>query len=630
MKILQDISTAEGILNIALPSLIILGLGWMFIQFLKHKAAPLRSGIVFMIMLVLLFLPILTLSSSLLGFKPIQTILPFELDSSPILVDGNSLNTASGTDEAINENTIISSNLISKTFKKIFGSGPFVIKALNLFGVLWGLGVVLLLFRFVYGLSSLKNLKKGIVEVKNNRISQVLEEAELAFQKSMKIKIFKSSEVSSPIVLGFFKPLILVPRGLIEKMRDKELRVVLLHEMSHIFHRDQITVVLQRIFLILNWWNPLAYTLSADFSRAREEISDNHVLLKNDKREYAECLVNLAEKTSLSIHFLVPAAIVSPHIPLTERIKNILSKERNMETQLKKSTVGVILFVSLLLIGMIAGYRLTFAAVDNKVLPEIVTSNEITDHNVVQEKEKQKKEESTPVRATGEIKPPKLIKRVDPIYPEIARQSKVEGVVILEATTDIYGRVQETKILRSIPLLDQAAIDAVMQWVYEPFMIDGKPRGVIFTVTVVFMLKSEKKKQIKAPGVEGGVKGGVEGGVEGGVIGGVVGEVEARAGGPVRATGEIKPPKRIKGVDPIYPEEAKKEGIEGVVILEATTGIYGRVQETKILRSIPELDQAAIDAVMQWVYEPFMIDGKPRGVIFTVTVVFMLKSEKKK
>ena len=63
-----------------------------------------------------------------------------------------------------------------------------------------------------------------------------------------------------------------------------------------------------------------------------------------------------------------------------------------MQTQLKKSTVGVILFVSLLLIGMIAGYRLTFAAVNNKVLIEIFTSNEITDHNVVQEKEKQKEE----------------------------------------------------------------------------------------------------------------------------------------------------------------------------------------------------------------------------------------------
>ena len=98
-------------------------------------------------------------------------------------------------------------------------------------------------------------------------------------------------------------------------------------------------------------------------------------------------------------------------------------------------------------------------------------------------------EVEAPVRAIGEIRPPKLIKEVSPVYPEIARQARVEGVVIVEATTDIYGRVQNIKILRSIPLLDQSAIDAVRQWVYEPMIINGRPRGVIFTVTVRFQLK---------------------------------------------------------------------------------------------------------------------------------------------
>jgi TonB family protein len=94
-----------------------------------------------------------------------------------------------------------------------------------------------------------------------------------------------------------------------------------------------------------------------------------------------------------------------------------------------------------------------------------------------------------PVRAIGEIKQPKLIKRVEPVYPEEARQAQVQGIVILEATTDIYGRVASIKVLRSIPPLDQAAIDAVRQWVYEPMIINGEPRGVIFTVTVTFELK---------------------------------------------------------------------------------------------------------------------------------------------
>ena len=61
--------------------------------------------------------------------------------------------------------------------------------------------------------------------------------------------------------------------------------------------------------------------------------------------------------------------------------------------------------------------------------------------------------------------------------------------MILEAETDIYGRVASIKVLRSIPLLDQAAIDAVKQWTYEPMIIDGKPRGCVFTVTVRFTLK---------------------------------------------------------------------------------------------------------------------------------------------
>jgi TonB family protein len=179
-----------------------------------------------------------------------------------------------------------------------------------------------------------------------------------------------------------------------------------------------------------------------------------------------------------------------------------------------------------------------------------------------------------------------LIKIVNPVYPEIAKQAQVEGVVILEATTDIYGRVINTKILRSIPLLDQAAIDAVRQWIYEPMIIDGKPRGVIFTVTCTFERDEEDE--------------------------------------PVRAIGDIKPPKLIKMVKPVHPEIAKQAIVEGVVILEATTDVYGRVVNTKILRSIPLLDQAAIDAVRQWIYEPMIIDGKPKGVIFTVTVVFEL------
>lgn len=97
-------------------------------------------------------------------------------------------------------------------------------------------------------------------------------------------------------------------------------------------------------------------------------------------------------------------------------------------------------------------------------------------------------EEDDPVRAGGTVKPPKLIKRVVPGYPEIARAARVEGTVILEATTDIFGRVVRVHILKSIPLLDEAAASAVRKWVYEPLLLYGKPRAVVFTVKIKFEL----------------------------------------------------------------------------------------------------------------------------------------------
>ena len=94
-----------------------------------------------------------------------------------------------------------------------------------------------------------------------------------------------------------------------------------------------------------------------------------------------------------------------------------------------------------------------------------------------------------PIVAVGEVKPPRLVRRIEPAYPDIARLSQVQGIVILEATTDIYGRVAAVRVLRSISLLDAAAIDAVRQWVYEPLLVNGRPRPVTFTVTVSFVLK---------------------------------------------------------------------------------------------------------------------------------------------
>jgi periplasmic protein TonB len=94
-----------------------------------------------------------------------------------------------------------------------------------------------------------------------------------------------------------------------------------------------------------------------------------------------------------------------------------------------------------------------------------------------------------PYRTGGVIQQPRRITDVAPVYPMPARLTRVEGVVIIEAIISTTGEVQDARILKSVPLLDQAALAAVRQWRYTPSLLNGIPVPVVFTVTVVFKLQ---------------------------------------------------------------------------------------------------------------------------------------------
>ncbi len=120
------------------------------------------------------------------------------------------------------------------------------------------------------------------------------------------------------------------------------------------------------------------------------------------------------------------------------------------------------------------------------------------------------------------------------------------------------------------------------------------------------------------------------GGVPGGVVGGVIGGIPEAPppppppAAPVRVGGNIKPPMKTKDIRPVYPPIAQSARVQGVVIIEATIGPNGRVQDARVLRSIPLLDAAALDAVRQWEFTPTLLNGVPVPVIMTVTVQFTL------
>jgi periplasmic protein TonB len=131
--------------------------------------------------------------------------------------------------------------------------------------------------------------------------------------------------------------------------------------------------------------------------------------------------------------------------------------------------------------------------------------------------------------------------------------------------------------------------------------------------------------EFTASGIEAGFETGIPGGVAGGIVGRVVTALPPPPpAAPVRVGGEISAPRLIHRVDPEYPVLAVTAQIEGMVILEATVDRSGAVTDTRVLRSHSVLDQAAVDAVRQWRYEPLRLNGQETPFVLTVTVSFSL------
>ena len=131
----------------------------------------------------------------------------------------------------------------------------------------------------------------------------------------------------------------------------------------------------------------------------------------------------------------------------------------------------------------------TAKAAGDKAAAEAAAGKEKADAAAARAKaaaEAKAKAVASAVRVGGQIRPPTKIKDVTPVYPAIAKSARVGGSVVIEATIGPDGKVIDAKVVKSIPMLDQAALDAVQQWEYSPSLLNGVPVPIIITVTVNF------------------------------------------------------------------------------------------------------------------------------------------------
>ena len=219
-----------------------------------------------------------------------------------------------------------------------------------------------------------------------------------------------------------------------------------------------------------------------------------------------------------------------------------------------------------------------------------------------------------------EVKP-KLLHSVKPVHPEEAIRDSLEGKVFLKFMVNVDGSVSDVRVLRGAEVFHQAAIDAVSQFRYKPAEHNGKPVAVWMTQPVSFRLPKQQTRQVSRSSwyvprnssknfriVKGFSNEGM-----------TVFEVEVE-------------PKLLHSVEPVYPEAALEDKVEGLVFLQCVVNIDGSVSDIAVMKSFntierKEFQQAAIDAVSQYRFKPAEHNGKPVAVLIPHVVAFRLPKE---
>src|SRR5580658_6171559 len=160
-------------------------------------------------------------------------------------------------------------------------------------------------------------------------------------------------------------------------------------------------------------------------------------------------------------------------------------------------------------------------------------------------------------------------------------------------------------------------------------VVNGQLRAPTKIPDKVQMIKEDENPPDLGGGVPGGVPGGIAGGSAGGVIGGILSSTAVavpKAATPtrVRVSQGVSAGLLIRRVQPNYPQLAKQARIQGQVVLQAEISKDGTIQNLQLISGHPMLAPAAIEAVKQWRYKPYLLNGEPVAVETTVLVNFSL------
>ena len=204
---------------------------------------------------------------------------------------------------------------------------------------------------------------------------------------------------------------------------------------------------------------------------------------------------------------------------------------------------------------------------------------------------------------SGGVMAGQLLTKVAPVYPKAARDAHVAGGVVMHAHISSEGLVKDLQVMSGPAMLRDAATDAVRQWTYKPFVLNGRPTEVDTTITLNFSLPDSDQKL--PPG-------------------NLATNQPASLTGPIRVSSGVMSSLLIKSVEPVFPREAIDARVNGAVVCHVVIGKDGKVRDATVISGPEMLRKNYLEAIRQWEYRPYLLNGEPVEVITVITLTIQM------
>jgi TonB family protein len=318
--------------------------------------------------------------------------------------------------------------------------------------------------RLAWGLYTTEAMRRRAVPLMAQEVAARKLEAMGRFFSIGSVEIAASPEIGGPATVGLLRPTLLLPPGFLENLSAPDIDAVLAHEFAHLRRHDFAKNLLYGLISLPVAFHPALWLTRARLAETRELECDAMAAGAVGGRDtYARSLIRLASALSDR---------TAPRVLHAIGIFDANIFERRIMHLTRRS--------------LVAGHarRVTMAAACAAIALATCASALALRMEVAEPSA----DSSAPAKVHVKSDALKLVTKAPPVYPPDARKAHITGTVVLSAIIGKDGTVENLKVVSGPAALQQASLDAVRQWSYEPYLLNGEPVEVETTINIVFTL----------------------------------------------------------------------------------------------------------------------------------------------